>query len=79
MIPETISMMSLSDAIRMHGEDKIQTTISSYKAVKDSDTEAFLSKSAIVQEKKDITRTYMAIDKETMSIVGFVSLSIKCM
>ena len=49
-----------------------------YKAVKDSATEAFLRTKAIEMEKRDISRTYVALSSD-LTVLEFVTLGIKCM
>ena len=45
----------------------------------DSATEAFLKEKAIDMEVRDLSRTYLAIAKDDVRILGYITLSIKCM
>ncbi|MDO5853569.1 MAG: hypothetical protein Q4Q62_05915 [Thermoplasmata archaeon] len=76
-IREGITMMPLSEVMGLYGEKNVSQALASYRAVKDSDTETFLHDKAINQEKKDVTRTYVAIDDVTKDVVGFISLGVK--
>ena len=58
--------------------EKVQNLLSSYKAARDSATEAFLRHKAIEMELRDLCRTYLAVSND-MRILGFVSVGIKCL
>ena len=58
--------------------EKVQNLLSSYKAARDSATEAFLRHKAIEMELRDLCRTYLAVSDD-MRILGFVSVGIKCL
>ena len=71
-------IVSLSEMILEYGEDGVNDIFSGFKSVHESDTEDFLHTKAIPMEKRDLSRTFIAMTPD-MRILGYVSLSIKCM
>lgn len=72
------SIVTLSDYIETFGVEGAKVMLSSYRSVKDSNTETFLREKAVDMELYDLCRTYLAISSDD-TILGFVSLSVKCM
>ena len=68
----------LSGLLARHTEEYVAKILSEYRSVKESDTEDFLHTMAIPMEKRDLSRTFIAMTPD-MRILGYVSLSIKCM
>ncbi len=58
-------------------EEEIQSKLLTFKCSRDSDLEGFLHKSAVSNEKRDLTRTYIAIEDD-MRIAGYFSLNLRC-
>ena len=57
----------------------IRGLLSSFRSVYDSATESFLREKALDTEKRDLSRTYLAISKVNRNVIGYITLSIKCM
>ncbi|MBR7152865.1 MAG: hypothetical protein IKD00_03865 [Candidatus Methanomethylophilaceae archaeon] len=72
------SVMALSELISLYQERDLDAILSEYRSVRESDTEDFLHIKAIPMEKRDLSRTFIAMTPD-MRILGYVSLSIKCM
>ena len=68
----------LSGLLARHTGEYVAKVLSEYRSVKESDTEDFLHTKAIPMEKRDHSRTFIAMTPD-MRILGYVSLSIKCM
>ena len=68
----------LSGLLVRHTEEYVAKVLSEYRSVRESDTEDFLHTKAIPMEKRDLSRTFIAMTPD-MRILGYVSLSIKCM
>ena len=68
----------LSGLLVRHTEEYVAKVLSEYRSVRGSDTEDFLHTKAIPMEKGDLSRTFLAMTPD-MRILGYVSLSIKCM
>ena len=50
-----------------------------YRAAHESATEAFLRDRAIEMEKRDLSRTYLFLTHDMESVLGYVTLGIKCL
>lgn len=70
-------IIPLTELIIRFGEEKVAQSLKRYKGVFDSATESYLHDKAIEMEKRDISRTYMAVDTD-MNILGYVTIGIKC-
>lgn len=68
----------LADMLERYGKENLESLLSSYKAARDSATEAFLRHKAIEMELRDLCRTYLAVSNDPR-ILGFVSIGIKCL
>lgn len=79
MGPEDIMILPLREYIRIHGRDDAVSRISEYRCIRDSATEAFLHEKAIEMESRDLSRTYLAILPDNGKVIGYITLSIKCM
>ena len=75
---QPIEIVSLADMLEGMDTEKVQNLLFSYKAARDSATEAFLRHKAIEMELRDLCRTYLAVSDD-MRILGFVSVGIKCL
>lgn len=73
------AILSLSELINRFGEAPVCDTLSTFEPVHESVTKAFLREKAIDMEKRDLSRTYLAISKPDGRVIGFITLSIKCM
>ena len=58
-------------------ESSVQGKLDSFRCSRDPDLELFLRRSAIPNEKRDLTRTYLAIC-DGMQIAGYFSLNLRC-
>ena len=68
----------LSNLISVYGEERVQKKLETFMPYKDSSTESFLKNLAILMEKKDLSRTFLAVSYN-QRIIGYVSLGMKCM
>ena len=64
--------------IKGYGERKVSEMLSRYKDCVGSDQESFLRNNAIMIEKKNMCRTYIALD-ENSDILGYFSIGLRCM
>ena len=55
------------------------TLFSGYRAAKDSSVDEFLMDRAVMMEKKQECRTYIAVDIECGSMLGFFTLATRCL
>ena len=72
------TVMALSELMSKYREEDLDVILSEYRSVRESDTEDFLHTKAIPMEKRDLSRTFIAMTPD-MRILGYISLSIKCM
>ncbi|GEM_PF-297924 len=72
-------ILSLSEMIEEYGRDVVSDILRSFKSVHDSATESFLREKAIDMETRDLSRTYLAVWKNDASVLGYITISIKCM
>lgn len=79
MDPEDIMILPFREYIRIHGRDNAVSRISEYRCIRDSATEAFLHEKAIEMESRNLSRTYLAILPDNGKVIGYITLSIKCM
>ena len=73
------SLVSLSEMLETHGIAVTSAILNSFRSVHDSATESYLKEKAIDMEVRDLSRTYLAIAKDDVRILGHITLSIKCM
>ena len=64
--------------LKKYGEDKVITILNAYHDCVGSDQESFLKDKAIMMEKKNMCRTYLAIDSDSI-ILGYYSSGLRCM
>lgn len=72
-------ILSLSEMIETYGQDIVSDILESFKSVHDSATESFLKEKAIDMEIRDLFRTYLAVSKKDTRVLGYITVSIKCM
>ncbi|MDO5852805.1 MAG: hypothetical protein Q4Q62_01830 [Thermoplasmata archaeon] len=60
-------------------EDVIQGLFDEFSCSRNPEVESYLHHSAIMMEKKDLSRTYLVFDAESGMLIGFFSLGIRCM
>ncbi|MBQ7701853.1 MAG: hypothetical protein IJT54_05560 [Candidatus Methanomethylophilaceae archaeon] len=68
----------LRTVLRKYGEEKVIEILSTYHDCIGSDQESFLKDKAIMMEKKNMCRTYLAIDGDSR-ILGYYSIGLRCM
>lgn len=73
------SITSLTEMLRTYGPETASDILDSFRSVHDSATETFLRTKAIDMEVRDLSRTYIAISNDDVGIMGYITLSIKCM
>ena len=72
------NFISLSKLLSLYGEEMVAEKLRSFIPHKDSSTGSFLREKAIIMEKKDLSRTFLAVSK-SHHILGFVTLGMKCL
>ena len=78
-VPTTeYSFIPLSKLLSLYGEEMVAEKLKSFIPHKDSSTGSFLREKAIMMEKKDLSRTFLAVSK-SHHILGFVTLGMKCL
>lgn len=75
-------IVSLGDLISRYQErdgdlDRLTSYLCTFSCTRNTDLEIFLHERAIPNEKKDLTRTYLAVS-EDRSILGYFSLNLRC-
>jgi len=70
---------SLSKFLSEFPEERVSKMLSSFSCEKDRDVESFLREKAIVQEKKQISRTYLIFTSERNEIAAYFSIAISSM
>lgn len=70
---------SLSEVLETYGAEWTSEILGTFRSVHDSSTESYLKEKAIDMEVRDLSRTYLAIAKDDVRILGYITLSIKCM
>lgn len=58
-------------------ESDIQTRLDTFECSRNRDLEQFLHRNAIANEKKELTRTYLAVSSDDR-ILGYLSLNLRC-
>ena len=73
------SLVSLSEMLDVHGIGVTSAILNSFRSVHDSATESYLKEKAIDMEVRDLSRTYLAISDDEPKVLGYITISIKCM
>ena len=71
--------VSLSTLIARYGLGKVQNSLNDFVPYPDDLTDQFIRIKAIAMERRDISRTYLAISKTDGLILGYVTIGMKCM
>ena len=79
MNPEGLVVSPLWRLVEMLGEAGAAELLGRYRAVRESDTEAFLRERAVEMEKRDLSRTYLLMTCDLAAVLGYVTLGIKCL
>lgn len=66
----------LSGLIGFYGDDVVSDILSRFHSPLDDDVETFLREKAIIQEKKQISKTYLIFDMSTKDLVAYFSIAI---
>lgn len=77
-IRDECSVVSLGELLDTYGMEETVSLLDTFRSVYNSDTESFLRKQAIIMELRDLSRTYLAISKSTKTVVGYVTIAIRC-
>ena len=72
-------VFSLSRMLTDYDEVSVRNALGRFKSVHDSATESFLREKAIDMEKRDLSRTYLVVSRDDANVIGYITLSIKCM
>jgi len=73
----TYQIVPLDDYLLRNGEVKTLDYLRGYEGCIESDQESFLIDKAIMMEKKNICRTYLAVD-DGRHILGYFSVGLRC-
>lgn len=73
------TVYSLSEFMKKFGEEDTSEAISEFHSTHASETESFLKENAVRMEKKDLSRTYIVLSDDDLTILGYITLSIKCL
>ena len=71
-------MVSLSTILDTGGDVVALKMLRTFSPIKDSEAGEFLNEKAITMEKRDLSRTFLAIGKDDCTILGFYTLGMKC-
>ncbi|AGI47936.1 hypothetical protein TALC_00942 [Thermoplasmatales archaeon BRNA1] len=69
---------SLSSLVDTVGESAISKHLSTYRCARDSEREDYLHNKAITMEKRQMSRTYLALGSDG-NILGYFTIGMKCM
>ncbi|MCL2712856.1 MAG: hypothetical protein FWD37_06270 [Methanomassiliicoccaceae archaeon] len=69
----------LSELMNEMDEKELSFLLNDFKCSRNKDSEYFLKKMAKKHEKKDISRTYLVIDPDEDTIMGYYTLALKCL
>lgn len=69
-------VFSLSSLIEDLGDDEVSEILSEFHSLYDNDVQTFLREKAIVQEKKQISKTYLIFDINVKELVAYFSIAI---
>ena len=72
-------IVSLRRVLSTAGEDGARTLLEGLSCQRDQDREDFLHSNAISMEKRDVSRTYLAIRSSDAFLLGYFSIGLKCM
>jgi hypothetical protein len=73
-------VISLRRALSEYTEEQVSAYLSAFSCKRDKDVETFLKEKAIIQEKKQISRTYLMFTADAEpKLVAYFSLAIGCM
>jgi len=71
------TIVPLSDLINIYG-DNLKNILIKFVPYSTNDASLFLTKQAVQMEKRDLSRTYLAFSDIDGSILGFVTIGLKC-
>lgn len=69
----------MSDFLEQLGKEAVSKVLSTFESKIESDTEKFLREKAIEMELRDVSRTYLALSSDGFTVLGFITISIKCL
>lgn len=72
------TVISLSSLIARYGETVTSEILRDFDPYADVSTSEFLKEKAIPMEKRDLSRTYLAFNDSDKSLLGYVSIGMKC-
>lgn len=78
MDSEGYYMVSLTEFITTYGRDVASSFLRTFVPLNDTKTADFLHNEAIPMEMRDLSRTYLAVSIDGDSIIGYVTLGMKC-
>lgn len=72
------TIVSLSSILSEYGETVATGILNGFEPFADTSASDFLLETAIPMEKRDLSRTYLAFNNTDKSIMGFVTIGMKC-
>ena len=78
-LTQNYTFLSLGDLISLYDEDKVTMVLNAFEPYKDSAAGEYLREKAIPMEKRDLSRTYLAVSMDDNTILGFITIGMKCM
>ena len=71
--------VSLSTLIARYGPKKVQNGLNEFTPLLNDETSPFIRDKALAMERRDLSRTYLAISKTDRTILGYVTIGMKCL
>ena len=76
---QNYTFVPLSVLIDRYGPKMVQTNLGAFVPCLDDGEDPFIRHKAITMERRDLSRTYLAISLEDGTILGYVTIGLKCM
>jgi len=74
-----VQVVSLRELVDLMSPEVLSKTLSSFSCKRDVDVESFLKEKATVQEKKNVSRTYLVFSRASNEIMAYFTLAISNM
>ena len=76
---QNYTFVPLSALISRYDAEIIQNNLNDFVPYLNDETDQFISQKAIAMERRDLSRTYLAISLMDGKILGYVTIGMKCM
>ena len=76
-----VKMIQLNELMKERGKNELSSLLTRFKCSRNKDTEDFLKNTSVRHDRRDISRTYLAIDTDDseQNILGYFTLALKCL